>query len=170
MSIRSWAEVKNYTDCIQVLNWPRFFEQAFEHTTPGGYIEVIDVAYPYVCDDGTMGPGSALREWNSCVLEACEKMGRRLDIASTHKTNLEKAGYVDIELVVTHLPTNTWPRDMKYKEIGMWRCEMLTTGISGISMALFTRGLGWTSEQVEVFLVDVKKEIKNTEIHAYIPL
>jgi hypothetical protein len=38
---------------------------------------------------------------------------------------------------------------------------------SGISMALFTRGLGWSVEELEVFLVDVRREMKSTKIHAY---
>lgn len=34
-------------------------------------------------------------------------------------------------------------------------------------MALFTRVLGWKKPEVEVFLVDVRRDMKNTKIHAY---
>jgi hypothetical protein len=40
-------------------------------------------------------------------------------------------------------------------------------GLQGISLALFTRVLGWTAEELEVFLVDVRKQFKNKSVHGY---
>jgi hypothetical protein len=40
-------------------------------------------------------------------------------------------------------------------------------GIEAMTMALFTRYLAWSAEQVHVFLVGVRKEIKNKNIHDY---
>jgi hypothetical protein len=37
-------------------------------------------------------------------------------------------------------------------------------------MALFTRGLGWTKEELEVFLVEVRKSMKDKSIHGYYPM
>lgn len=62
------------------------------------------------------------------------------------------------------------PKDPKYKEMGMWNCDNFTSGLSGISMALFTRVFGWTPDQLEVFLVDVRKDMKDTRFHAYWPM
>jgi hypothetical protein len=52
----------------------------------------------------------------------------------------------------------------------MWMHENFSTGLSGLSMAVFTRGLGWTKEELEVFLVEVRKSMKNTKIHGYYPM
>jgi hypothetical protein len=46
-------------------------------------------------------------------------------------------------------------------------CENFTSGLSGLSMALFTRGLGWTPEETEAFLVTVRKDMKDTKIRGY---
>lgn len=54
--------------------------------------------------------------------------------------------------------------------VGMWNLENLANGLSGLSMATFTRLLGWTVDEVEVFLVDVRREIRDTKIHAYWPM
>lgn len=51
--------------------------------------------------------------------------------------------------------------------IGMWNLENTTPALEGFSMALFTRVLGWSKEEVETFLIDVRKEMKNPKIHAY---
>lgn len=43
-------------------------------------------------------------------------------------------------------------------------------GLSRLSMAVFTRGLGWSQEELEVFLVEVRKSMKDTKIHGYYPM
>lgn len=55
-------------------------------------------------------------------------------------------------------------------EEGMWNHENIAGGLYGVSVALFTRALGWTKEELEVFLVDVRKELKDMKIHSYFPL
>jgi len=45
--------------------------------------------------------------------------------------------------------------------------ENFSGGVQGLSMAIFTRGLGWSAEEVEAFLVDVRKDMKDTKIHGY---
>lgn len=61
--------------------------------------------------------------------------------------------------------------DAKCK-LGTGQLENVTAGIEGFSMAIFTRVLGWTKPEVDVFLADVfladvKKEIRDTTIHVY---
>ncbi|TEA17087.1 putative methyltransferase tdiE [Colletotrichum sidae] len=43
-------------------------------------------------------------------------------------------------------------------------------GIEGFSMAPFTRALNWSPQEVNVFLVDVRKDINDRGIHAYWPM
>jgi hypothetical protein len=35
---------------------------------------------------------------------------------------------------------------------------------------LFIHGLGWKQEELEAFLVDVRRDLKNPKIHAYWPV
>lgn len=49
----------------------------------------------------------------------------------------------------------------------MWNQENLTSGLMGLSVAIFTRLLGWSVDELELFLVDVRREMKDTSIHAY---
>ncbi len=53
---------------------------------------------------------------------------------------------------------------------GMWNLENFISGLSGISMRLFTYGLGWSAEEVEVFLVEVRKDMRDTKIHTWYPM
>ena len=48
----------------------------------------------------------------------------------------------------------------------------MVNGLSAASLAIFTRpkeekGLGWTRTEVEVLLAGVRKDLRNTSIHAY---
>jgi len=45
--------------------------------------------------------------------------------------------------------------------------QNIEPGLEGLSMAVFTRGLGWSKEQTEVFLAGVRKDMKNTKVHCY---
>lgn len=48
--------------------------------------------------------------------------------------------------------------------------ENFSTGLAGLSMAVFTRGLGWSQEELEVFLADVRKSMKDPNVHGYYPM
>lgn len=60
--------------------------------------------------------------------------------------------------------------DSPAKSPGLWTFHNFTASLSGISLALFTRGLSWSPEELEAFLVDVRKDMRNTAFHAYWPM
>jgi hypothetical protein len=49
----------------------------------------------------------------------------------------------------------------------MWVNEDVAPSLEGLSYAAFTRGLGWSKEETEVFLAGVRKDMNDTKIHAY---
>ena len=59
---------------------------------------------------------------------------------------------------------------MGRRYLGMWTYEDLGKGASGLSMALFTRALGWTRQEVEIFSAKVRNDMKNRDIHGYWPM
>lgn len=53
--------------------------------------------------------------------------------------------------------------------------ENALEGLGAVSLASFTRpteenGLGWSREEVEVLLASVRRELRDTSIHAYFPM
>lgn len=77
---------------------------------------------------------------------------------------------MDVVEVVRKWPTNQWPKDPEMKELGVWNMENFLQGLQAGTMTPFTRALGWTNAEVEVFLVNVRKDIQNKKIHAYWPM
>jgi len=170
----NWTFTKNSFDLIHmrmllgaIKDWPRLTRQAFEHLAPGGYLEVMDPMNPIVCDDGTMTKDSALYKWNQLLIEGTEKMGRSMCKAAGHKQRLIDAGFVNVTEQLYKFPTNAWPRDKKYKNIGTWNCDNMLEAIPSMTLMIFTNFLGFTAAEVELLLVDVRKDMRNRNIHAY---
>jgi hypothetical protein len=82
---------------------------------------------------------------------------------------MEEIGFVDIEEKILPWPINTWPKDTYLKLLGLWFQFDLLEGLNSTT-ALLTRGLGWSTEEVESLLVDVRKDIENRRVHAYVPM
>ncbi|KAF5633004.1 methyltransferase [Fusarium sp. NRRL 25303] len=158
-----------------ILDWPKFFSESYKNLNPGGRIEMIDIIYPLLSDDGTLTKDSALSKWSDLLHDIFTKNGRPMDSALKYKDQLEAAGFVDVNIVKRKWPLNRWPKDPKHKQIGIWAQQNTLDALAALSLAVFTRpdgrgGLGWSKEEVEVFLTDVRKDIKNVSIHSYWPI
>ncbi|RBQ65900.1 hypothetical protein FVER14953_13418 [Fusarium verticillioides] len=158
-----------------ILDWPKFFSESYKNLNPGGRIEMIDIIYPLLSDDDTLKKDSALSKWSELLHDIFTKNGRGMDSALKYKDQLEEAGFVDVNIVKRKWPLNRWPKDPKHKQIGTWAQQNTLDALAALSLAVFTRpdgqgGLGWSKEEVEVFLTDVRKDIKNVNIHSYWPI
>jgi hypothetical protein len=56
--------------------------------------------------------------------------------------------------------------NMTEKKIGAYNVTQLYEGLQGFTLRSFTKLLDWTPEEVEVLLVDVRKDLINRNIHA----
>ncbi|GAB1317164.1 Methyltransferase [Madurella fahalii] len=151
-------------------DWPRFMHRCFENLAPGGWLELADITFPTLSDDGTLADSSALSQWNKHVIEAGHMLGHSIECAKHYKQQMIDAGFVNVQEKLYKWPINSWPKDPKYKEIGMWTEQNFCGGIYGLSVALFTRALGWSAQELEVFLVNVRKDLRDRQIHAYWPI
>ncbi|KAK4041210.1 Phosphoethanolamine N-methyltransferase [Parachaetomium inaequale] len=153
-----------------IKDWPRFYRQAYQHLQPGGWIEVCDYVSPMACDDGTLKADSALKRWSDLLIEASVNLGATLASTVHYKQQMIDAGFQNVVQVEYKWPVNTWPKDPKHKEIGAWAHLNTMDALQALSYMSFTNGLGWSTVEVEALLVDVRKELKNRNIHAYWPM
>ncbi|KAJ4288843.1 hypothetical protein N0V88_007172 [Collariella sp. IMI 366227] len=153
-----------------IKDWPRLMAQAYKHLRPGGWIELYDPDTRLTCDDGSVPEDSALSRWNKLMVEAAAKNGANLDSVLGYKQQLIDAGFKNVRQVNFKWPSNTWPKERKWKEIGAFANINMTAAVQGLTMLLFTQVLGWSTIEVEVLLVDVRKDLKNRDYHAYWPM
>lgn len=86
------------------------------------------------------------------------------------KAHMEEAGFVNVQTVEMKLPMSPWSTEKKLKEAGGFTMLSMMDDLSGMSLAVFTRLLGWDRVELEVFLAHVRKEWKSKLIHGYWPL
>lgn len=55
---------------------------------------------------------------------------------------------------------------MTEKKIGAYNLTQLYEGLQGFALRPFTKLLDWTPEEVEILLMDVRKDLMNRNIHA----
>lgn len=60
-----------------------------------------------------------LRKWSGLILEGTKRAERPIDSAKFYKSQLEAAGFTNIVEVMYKWPSNRWPKDAKFKELGM---------------------------------------------------
>ena len=143
-------------------------KRSYDYLQPGGWMESQE-AYPSVlCDDGTMDKTNhAFHQYWQKLDEAAMIMGKPMRIANKLKRWYEEAGFVDVHEEVYKIPINSWPKDPQFKLIGRFWADSLAAGLQGFALALFTRYLGWTKEELEVYLVDVRQSLQDKSVHAY---
>lgn len=123
--------------------------------------------YPISCDDGTLKPDSSLQQWNDLLIKGAEALGRPITEPQHHKQRVLDAGFVNIEEKRYRWPTNRWPKDKNLKEVGLWTLANVEGNLEHVSMALLARGAGMSREEVLSFLAGVRKDLRDTKIHAY---
>ena len=138
------------------------------NTSPDGWVEVSGPHLPFRCDDNSLLPTSSINQWSSSMLEASATLKRPIDIGSKLREMMHNARFINIVEKVYKWPINPWPKDQWEQKLGSYTCSDLVTGVEGLSMKFFTKGLGWTPLEVTVLLARVRAEFKCTKIHAYL--
>jgi hypothetical protein len=151
-----------------IKNWGRFFEQAHVNLKPGGYIECQELVFPIRCmEPDVTAENSPLVRWSSLFLEAASKIGIDGAGPRTLSPKLRDAGFVDINLKTFKWPIGKWGKGAKFKLLGRFAYEDIMDWLPSSALGLFTRVLGWTRDEVEVFLSECRAELKRKDRHYY---
>ncbi|KAJ5013824.1 hypothetical protein K4K57_002240 [Colletotrichum sp. SAR 10_99] len=159
----------------QIPRWKSLVSISLRHSrssfrqTSSGYLELQEFGLP-LSDDGTLTPDHALHKSMALLGEAAAKMDHAFIELSTLRPMVEAAGFVDVAEICFKWPSNTWPRHAKFKELGAWNYDNITTGLQGFLMAFLTRGLAWKADEVNVLAAQTRKDVGDRSIHAYWPM
>ncbi|KYG42893.1 hypothetical protein M433DRAFT_72859, partial [Acidomyces richmondensis BFW] len=152
-----------------VKDWPWLMKQAFKHLKPGGYIELQEFSIVAQCTPDTAEPKPHMVKWAEQMNEAAAKAGLDLVAPGKFDRQLQEAGFTNITLKWQNWPIGPWAKGRKNKEIGRWFAEDVQDGVRNAE-ALFTRMLGWSSEEFAVAAANVNNEIKERKKHMWIEM
>ncbi|KAM5432803.1 hypothetical protein MferCBS31731_007329 [Microsporum ferrugineum] len=177
-----WLWPKDHFDYIRssmllgaLDSYPSLIKTALTYIKPGGYMECHEWDISLYCDDDTLPPqqddfrsAHAFQNWLQYCRLSTGNLDRPVFVAHQIANWMKEAGFEDVQERISKVPLNPWPKDPHLKRLGAWSERNWLDGIAAFSYAPFgARGLGWTQEEIEVFLVDVRKSIQDRKVHAY---
>jgi len=119
-----------------------------------------------------MSPDHPIAKYWGLISEGLGRLGVPFfAVANGGLTNMmRECGFVNVTERVLQIPIGTWPKNKVLKTVGLYWRTILLDGIQAIALGPLTRGLGWTREEVELFLVDVRRAYQDNSILAYMPM
>ncbi|KAI1762374.1 S-adenosyl-L-methionine-dependent methyltransferase [Hypoxylon sp. FL1150] len=170
-----------------VRDWDALYAETFRMLRPGtGWAEAVEPSIHVRSDDGSVveGDGSALADWGPLFEEAAARLpgggggdgdpGARMRM---HMRVVEddvlaaafvRAGFVDVVQRTFKCPLAPFPRSAHMKEVGMFARFAMEEGMEGFALYLFTNALGWSREQVTIYLSRVRRELRDRRKSPYL--
>ncbi|KAJ9141697.1 Methyltransferase domain-containing protein [Pleurostoma richardsiae] len=148
---------------------PKMLRNAYDNLNPGGWFEVMEGVMWFHAVDDTL-KGTNLQAWNKLVVDAVKASGHDLLMPTRVKDMMAEAGFVNVTQKKIPVPMNHWAKGTEQKIIGAMQMTNLLEILHGITMPVMTTSMGWSPEKVEELLAMAKADIRDTSIHAYIPL
>ncbi|OJD20050.1 hypothetical protein AJ78_00066 [Emergomyces pasteurianus Ep9510] len=150
-----------------VHDYSKFLAHAYRNLAPGGYLEMQSMEANFFSDDGTHERAVTAVQWQRLLVEASRRLGKELCVEGCWREAMEKEGFVGVEEVVFKVPLSAWPKDAHMKEIGRYQAMHMQEMLQSYSLALFTRVLGWSKDELDVLLTAVGNDLRNMKSHLY---
>jgi hypothetical protein len=77
---------------------------------------------------------------------------------------------MDVKETILKVPTSPWPKDQRLKKVGMLELMNVMEGAQGFLLRGFTKEFGRTREELEILLMQMRKELTNQRYHSYVSL
>ncbi|KAL1894905.1 hypothetical protein Sste5346_005592 [Sporothrix stenoceras] len=139
---------------------------AFASLSPGGILELQDGHFP-IKFASPPPVDCALRRWFDIVTQGAVMAGRPWTNVQHYPRWMNEAGFENVTERKFYWPVNPWPKGSYYKTLGAYVQQDLLNGMEGLSLKLL--GLqGWSYEDIQALLVEVRRDLLDTSIHAYI--
>ncbi|KAI1066399.1 hypothetical protein LB506_008276 [Fusarium annulatum] len=149
-------------------DWTEFYRKAFKHTKPGGWVESVELWGNSKCDDDTLKPESPLHKWVEVFKKIESLTGKSFFWNDKMQQSISDAGFINVSGRRIKVPIGTWPKDKTLKQWGAWNRHFLLQGLEGFSIRGLTEMLGWKYEDAQLFLADMRRELTNPALHAYL--
>ncbi|AEO65257.1 uncharacterized protein THITE_2112085 [Thermothielavioides terrestris NRRL 8126] len=174
-----WLHPRNYFDYIHsrhtvmaIKDWPKLMRRALEHLRPGGWFEMQEVYHYPISANNSMPADHPVAQYWTLINEGLTNLGVNFHAVAGGRLAdmMRDCGFVNVTERVLQIPLGTWPKNKVLKTVGLYWRTILIDGIQAIALGPLTRGCGWSREQVELFLVDVRKAYHDNSMLAYMPL
>ncbi|KAK4102265.1 S-adenosyl-L-methionine-dependent methyltransferase [Parathielavia hyrcaniae] len=174
-----WLHPRNYFDYVHsrhtvmaIKDWPRLMRRTLEHLRPGGWFEMQEVYHFPISVNNSMPPDHPVAQYWALINEGLGNLGVNFHAAAHGRLAdmMRDVGFVNVTERVLQVPIGTWAKNKVLKTVGLYWRTILVDGMQAIALGPLARGCGWSREQIELFLVDVRKAYHDNSMLAYMPL
>lgn len=137
---------------------------------PGGYLELACVWPVPMSDDNTLPPDSAYVDMCMTFQRIAEKIGAAPDAPIQYKQRMIDAGFAGVTESKMKIPSTPWPKDRRLKKVGALEMANVIDGAQAFLLRGFTQEFGRSKEELEIMLMQMRKELMSQKIHSYVTL
>ena len=140
------------------------------HLKPGGWFELQEIHHYPQCHDGSMPPDHSVAQYWGNIVSGLAALGVNFNATLLLADMMREAGFVNVTTRIFHVPIGMWPKNKVLKMVGLYWRTILIDGLEPIALGPMTRGLKWTKEEVDVWLVQVRNAYMDGWCHSHMPL
>lgn len=112
---------------------------------------------------------SAYAEFTNTFHKCGEKLGIKFDIsASEMESYVKAAGFTDVQVTKFQVPVGIWPKDKRYKEMGIVYATASVSGLEAYGLKMFTNVLGWSQEKAKDLCERALQAINSRKTHGVV--
>ncbi|KAK8013323.1 hypothetical protein PG991_009594 [Apiospora marii] len=167
--------------------------------SPGGWLEISEWVQILQCPDHSL-EGTSFARWDRayqrgrfsfflipllCLHLCCQflslfsrtnnhpvlrKSGNPATYPYRYKDMLQKAGFRRIHVRKHAVPTNAWPNSRSLQRIGHMQATNLLSVVDILSRDKFVHVLGWTSQEADALIAQVRHEGQESNLHGFYTL
>ncbi|CAJ2510551.1 Uu.00g095200.m01.CDS01 [Anthostomella pinea] len=152
---------------MSCFNDPAFVvQQAVAHLAPGGFLEFQDALFPMNWI-GEPPRQSALYRWNELMMAGVARLGRSWSNVQHYRRYFDDAGLEGVVERRFYWPTSPWAKGRYFKTVAAYFQEDMIQGLEAMSLKVLGV-LGMAPAEVLEFVEEVKRDFRDTNLHAYL--
>jgi len=144
------------------------YSRIYRNLKPGGWVEIQENESYLASDDDPnleMIPNTV--KWVALCRKAASQFSKSIFLVSEQKQHLIDTGFCDVHDNMFKVPIGTWPAEPKLKEIGRYHREVFLLSLESYTVGLLGRVDGWSNDECQVIMADVRREIRDPKLHLY---
>ncbi|OBT40511.1 hypothetical protein VE00_07900 [Pseudogymnoascus sp. WSF 3629] len=162
---------------LAIRDWDTLLSRAFQSLVPGGSIELQEIHYSPQSNDGSVhSTAQPLADFFSKIARGLKVLHVDLHAITLLAEKMRAAGFVNVTTNISYIPISRNAQSETENETendaATWMKSAMYCGLQGTALGPLTRGLGWESEEVEVYLIGVRnclrESLQDTKLPMYI--
>ncbi|RBR11203.1 uncharacterized protein FIESC28_09087 [Fusarium coffeatum] len=152
-----------------IKDWTSLFKEAYRCCAKDGWIQSAEADVHIRSDDGTTDDLDVLKLWAKLFTEGGKLLGNSFFVqeGDLQEKGIHEAGFTDIKSIEYKFPIGGWPKDPELREVGNFVRATLENDLEGYTLLLWKTILQWPEDEYQVFLMEMRKFLRNRKVHPY---